>query len=68
MREEFVDFSGFPTHVMAWGKWLEDPFDDMQELVIFLPGSPCILGYYKKFLHYLYLNLNSELSIWTIGK
>lgn len=68
MREEFVVLSDIPTHVITWGKWLEDSLEDTQELVIFIPGSPSILGYYKKFLHYLYVNFNAELPIWTVGK
>lgn len=68
MREEFVVLSNIPTHIITWGKWLEDSLDDTQELVIFIPGSPSILGYYKKFLQYLYVNFNGELSIWTLGE
>lgn len=67
MREAYITINSIPTHVMTWGKWVEESFNpDEKEVVILIPGNPGLLGFYTHFLGILYEKLN--IPIWSIGK
>lgn len=41
MQEGYVDVGELPTHIMTWGKWIEDKFSpDEKEIVVCITGNP----------------------------
>lgn len=72
MQEGYVEIGGIPTHIMTWGKWIDEPFEDLheierQEVIICIPGNPGLPGFYTKFCATLYESLNNKIPIWCIG-
>ncbi|XP_063697459.1 lipid droplet-associated hydrolase [Culicoides brevitarsis] len=72
MQEGYIDVGGIPTHVMCWGKWISDRFDNSDnELIICVSGNPGLIGFYSKFLGKLYESLDvchgKKIPIWGIG-
>ena len=69
MQEAYPDISGVPTHIMTWGKWIEESFnEDEKELIICITGNPGLPGFYTSFLSTLYDHCNKELPVWVIGE
>ncbi|XP_067647768.1 lipid droplet-associated hydrolase [Eurosta solidaginis] len=66
MKEAFVNIRGVPTHIITWGRWIEDPVD-VQEIVLCIPGNPGLVGFYLEFLEELYKQLEEKIPIWIIG-
>lgn len=67
MQEAFVMINDVPTHIMTWGKWIEESFTNEKEVIICITGNPGLPGYYTKFLSTLHNNLNQSIPIWLIG-
>nr|XP_036228254.1 lipid droplet-associated hydrolase isoform X2 [Bactrocera oleae] len=67
MKESFITISGGPTHVITWGRWIEEPLDDVPEIVICIPGNPGLVGFYTEFLQLLYEQLGEKIPVWIIG-
>lgn len=68
MREAYITINTIPTHVMTWGKWVEETFKpEENELILLIPGNPGLLGFYTHFLRTLHEQLQSSIPIWAIG-
>uniref|UniRef100_U5EJC0 Lipid droplet-associated hydrolase n=1 Tax=Corethrella appendiculata TaxID=1370023 RepID=U5EJC0_9DIPT len=68
MQEAYPVISNIPTHIMTWGKWIEESFDENEkELVICISGNPGLPGFYTKFLSVLHSTCNREIPVWVIG-
>ncbi|XP_064540139.1 lipid droplet-associated hydrolase [Drosophila montana] len=70
MQEAFVNLNGIPTHIITWGKWIEESLNDVQELVICITGNPGLPGFYTEFGGALQQELSSDgqnLPVWVIG-
>lgn len=67
MQEAYVSINDVPTHVMCWGKWVEESFGDTKEVVICITGNPGLPGFYTKFLSQVHKSLDSELPVWVIS-
>uniref|UniRef100_A0A336LZP8 Lipid droplet-associated hydrolase n=1 Tax=Culicoides sonorensis TaxID=179676 RepID=A0A336LZP8_CULSO len=68
MQEGYVDVGELPTHIMTWGKWIEEGFlPEEKEVVICITGNPGLVGFYTKFLGTLYESLDKKIPIWVIG-
>ncbi|CAD7089063.1 unnamed protein product [Hermetia illucens] len=68
MQEAFVNINEIPTHVMTWGKWIEESFADHErEVVICITGNPGLPGFYTQFLSTLHNNLDAKTPVWVIG-
>ncbi|XP_011183123.2 lipid droplet-associated hydrolase [Zeugodacus cucurbitae] len=67
MKEGFITICGGPTHIITWGRWVEEPMDDVPELVICITGNPGLVGFYTEFLHLLYEQLGKKIPVWIIG-
>lgn len=69
MQEAFVNINEIPTHVMTWGKWIEESFADHErEVVICITGNPGLPGFYTQFLSTLHNNLDAKTPVWVIGE
>lgn len=41
MQEAYVNIRDIPTHIMTWGKWIEESLgEDTKEIVICITGNP----------------------------
>lgn len=67
MQEAFVNICGVPTHIMTWGKWIEESLDDVKEIAICITGNPGLPGFYTEFLGNVHRQLNCEMPVWVIG-
>lgn len=69
MQEGYVDVAELPTHIMTWGKWVEEPFKpDEKEVCICITGNPGLPGFYTTFLSTLYESLGKQMPVWVIGQ
>lgn len=66
MQEAYVNINDIPTHIMTWGKWIEESLDT-KEVVICITGNPGLPGFYTRFLHELHASLDHQMPIWLIG-
>ncbi|CAO1312925.1 unnamed protein product [Diamesa hyperborea] len=68
MQEGYVSLNSVPTHIMTWGNWIEDKFDEKtKEIVVVMTGNPGLPGFYTTFCSTLYNELDKEVPIWVIG-
>ncbi|KAH8408718.1 hypothetical protein KR215_011485 [Drosophila sulfurigaster] len=70
MQEAFVNINNIPTHIITWGKWIEESLNDTKELVICITGNPGLPGFYTEFGDALRKELGSSgqnLPVWVIG-
>lgn len=67
MQESYPLVGKTPTHIMTWGKWIEESLGDQKEIVICITGNPGLPGFYTQFLSTIYNCLNKELPVWVIG-
>ncbi|XP_053957209.1 lipid droplet-associated hydrolase [Anastrepha ludens] len=67
MKESFVIVSGAPTHIITWGRWIEESIEDVPEIVLCIPGNPGLVGFYIEFLSSLYDQLEQKIPVWIIG-
>lgn len=68
MQEGYVDVAEIPTHIMTWGKWLDDPFKpDEKEICVCVTGNPGLPGFYSTFLSTIYDSLDKKMPVWVIG-
>lgn len=67
MQEAYVNINDVPTHIMTWGKWIEESLGDNKEIVICITGNPGLPGFYTKFLHQLHASLDHQMPVWLIG-
>ncbi|XP_033149693.1 lipid droplet-associated hydrolase-like isoform X1 [Drosophila busckii] len=70
MQEAFVDVNSIPTHIITWGKCIEESLDNVQEVVICIPGNPGLPGFYTEFGGTLQQQLGltgRDLPVWVIG-
>ncbi|KAL5284138.1 C2orf43.2 family protein [Megaselia abdita] len=68
-QEEFVNINNVPIHVRTWGRSLNDPLEDVRELIVFIPGMVGGLpNFYITMLSTLFLSLNGEVPIWIVGQ
>lgn len=67
MQEAYVNICDVPTHIITWGKWIEQSLEDTKELVICIPGNPGLPGFYTTFLSTVHEKVGRELPVWVIG-
>ncbi|KAH8371052.1 hypothetical protein KR093_006002 [Drosophila rubida] len=70
MQEAFVNINNIPTHIISWGKWIEESLNDTKELVICITGNPGLPGFYTEFGGALQKELGAgghNLPVWVIG-
>ena len=68
MQEAYVNINEVPTHIMTWGKWVEESLGkEHREVVICITGNPGLPGFYTKFLNQLHTSLEHQIPIWLIG-
>lgn len=68
MQESYPVIAKVPTHILTWGKWIEESLGDQKEIVLCITGNPGLPGFYTKFLSTVYECLNKELPVWVIGE
>lgn len=69
VREGFVDINSVPVPIRTWGKWIHDSLEDVQEIILILPGMiGGIPAVYSEMLNSLYENLNHQIPIWAVGE
>lgn len=66
MRETFIPINDIPTHVMAWGPWIEETFP-RKEVILCITGNPGLVGYYSHFLSTVHEHVGSDVPVWTLG-
>lgn len=69
-REDFVLLNSVPTHIVTYGKWITDQFDEKNgedELILIIPGNPGYPFLYKKFCETIYEELQGRAAIWVVG-
>lgn len=62
-----MDICDIPTHIVTWGKWIEESLGDTKEIVLCITGNPGTPGYYKKFVSTIHANLDPNIPVWLIG-
>lgn len=67
MQEAYVNIEDIPTHIMSWGKWVEESLGDTKEIVICITGNPGLPGFYTQFLNQLNTSLDYQTPVWLIG-
>lgn len=67
MQESYPVVGKVPTHILTWGKWIEESLGGQKEIVICITGNPGLPGFYTQFLSTVYECLNKELPVWVIG-
>jgi len=66
MQEGYVEVAGVPSHIMTWGKWIEEPWKNTpKELCLVITGNPGLPGFYTTFCKTLHESLN--IPVWVIG-
>lgn len=68
MQESYPMIGKVPTHIMTWGKWIEESLGDSKEVVICMTGNPGLPGFYTQFLSTVHECLNKEMPVWVIGQ
>lgn len=69
MQEAYVNICDIPTHVMTWGRWIEESWpENKKELVICITGNPGLPGFYTKFLSTVHDHLNHEVPVWILSQ
>lgn len=68
MQESYPVVGKVPTHILTWGKWIEESLNDQKEIVICITGNPGLPGFYTQFLSTIHECLNKELPVWVIGE
>lgn len=68
MQESYPVVGNVPTHILTWGKWIEESLGDHKEIVLCITGNPGLPGFYTKFLSTVHECLNKEMPVWVIGK
>lgn len=66
-----MNINNIPTHVITWGKWIEESLNDVKELVICITGNPGLPGFYTEFGGALQGELGADghnLPVWVIGE
>lgn len=68
-REDFIVLNSVPTHILTYGKWITDEFNDeiQNELILVIPGNPGYPFLYRKFCETIYEEFQGRTSIWVIG-
>ncbi|XP_055547534.1 lipid droplet-associated hydrolase [Wyeomyia smithii] len=67
MQESYPTIRKVPTHIMTWGKWIEESLGDIDEIVLCITGNPGLPGFYTKFLSTVYECLDKRKPVWVIG-
>lgn len=67
MQEAFLNISSIPTHIMSWGPWVDESFSK-NEVVICIPGSPGLPGFYADFMSTIHHNIDPDIPVWLIGE
>lgn len=67
MRDAFIPVNNVPTRVMAWGPWIEEPFE-CKEVVLCITGNPGLVEYYTHFLTTVHEELGADVPVWVISK
>ncbi|SPP84752.1 lipid droplet-associated hydrolase [Drosophila guanche] len=65
MQEAYVNINSIPTHILTWGRWIEEKITE-KELVICITGNPGLPGFYTEFASTLQKQLG-DLPVWVIG-
>ncbi|XP_068143360.1 LOW QUALITY PROTEIN: lipid droplet-associated hydrolase [Drosophila tropicalis] len=65
MQEAYVNINNIPTHIITYGKWIEETITE-KELVICITGNPGLPGFYTEFGASLQQELGN-LPVWVIG-
>uniref|UniRef100_A0A2M4APM7 Lipid droplet-associated hydrolase n=1 Tax=Anopheles triannulatus TaxID=58253 RepID=A0A2M4APM7_9DIPT len=68
MQESYPVIAKVPTHILTWGKWIEESLGDQKEIVLCITGNPGLPGFYTKFLSTVHECLNKEMPVWVIGQ
>ncbi|XP_023164862.2 lipid droplet-associated hydrolase [Drosophila hydei] len=70
MQEAYVNINNIPTHIITWGKWIEESLNDVKEVVVCITGNPGLPGFYTEFGGALQQELGLDghnLPVWVIG-
>ncbi|KXJ69269.1 hypothetical protein RP20_CCG028031 [Aedes albopictus] len=67
MQESYPVIGKVPTHILTWGKWIEESLGDHKEVVLCITGNPGLPGFYTQFLSTVHECLNKEMPVWVIG-
>lgn len=68
MREAYITINDVPTHIMTWGKWIEESFNENEkQVVIFITGNPGLPGFYTNFLSLVHKNIGPNIPVWTMA-
>lgn len=74
MIEGYIDINNVPTHILCWGTWINDHFNETtKDIVLVITGNPGLPGFYSSFASTLFNELNGgfggkrKFPIWIIG-
>ncbi|XP_053695407.1 lipid droplet-associated hydrolase [Sabethes cyaneus] len=67
MQESYPTIRKVPTHIITWGKWIEESLGDHKEIILCITGNPGLPGFYTKFLSTVYDCLDKRIPVWVIG-
>lgn len=65
MHEAYLILNGIRTHIIAYGKWVEESLSDCKDIVIIIPGNPGNNGFYNNFAKTIHNQLGYP--VWCIG-
>ncbi|KAL1490254.1 hypothetical protein ABEB36_012980 [Hypothenemus hampei] len=65
MEEKFVEINGVSTKIITFGRWIDDSLGNTNRLILFIPGNPGMIGFYKKFAETLHDKTN--IPVWCVG-
>lgn len=69
MQEDYVEIGELPTHIMTWGKTLNESFQkEEKEVCICITGNPGLPGFYTTFLSTIHEELGKKMPVWVIGQ
>lgn len=69
-HEGFIDVNCVPTHIITYGRWLEDSdasSTHSEAIILVIPGNPGIIDYYDEFMESLYKSLDCKVPVWGIS-
>lgn len=61
----FLEINGVRTPVLTYGKWVEEDFEDIQDLIVVIPGNPGHTGFYRTFMETLHEQ--TGFPVWMVG-
>lgn len=69
MKDGYILLNSVPTHIISFGHWIEEKFDDKtKDIIVIVSGNPGLPGFYTTFGSTLFAELNKQIPIWIIGQ